>query len=51
MEKASAGDMDHVRHSLDLLVDLIALFVRVLIILMKRAENEKCREAEKKRRQ
>ena len=51
VEKASAGDMDHVRHALDLLVDLIAIFVRVLIILMKNAEEKNRKENEKKRRQ
>ena len=51
VEKASAGDMDHVRHALDLLVELIAIFVRVLIILMKNAEEKNRKENEKKRRQ
>jgi len=36
VERASAGDMDHVSHALDLLVDLVAIFVRILIILLKR---------------
>ena len=49
VEKASAGDMDHVRHSLDLLVDLLAVFVRILIILIKRAEAEKRREQQQRR--
>lgn len=52
VERASAGDMDPVRHALDLLVDLLALFVRILVIVMrnqaKRDEQEQ-RRRDKKR--
>ena len=50
VEKASAGDFDHVRHALDLLVDVIAIFVRILVILMKRAEDENRKEERRKKR-
>eukprot|EP00798_Chlamydomonas_sp_ICE-L_P030348 gene30348-35352_t len=47
VEKAYAGQMDHVKHALDLLVDLIAVFVRVLIILLKNSEKKKEKEDRK----
>lgn len=50
VEKAAAGCQDHVKHALDLLVDVIAVFVRVLVILMRNAEKAKDQEARKKRR-
>ncbi|KAG1656476.1 hypothetical protein FOA52_005635 [Chlamydomonas sp. UWO 241] len=50
VERASAGEMDTVRHSLDLLVDLLAIFVRILIILLKRAEDDKRKDKEQARK-
>lgn len=47
VERASAGDMDHVKHALDLFVDAVAILVRVLVILMKNAEKK---EQKRKRR-
>lgn len=35
VEKAYAGDFDHVAHALGLLLDLIHILVRVIIILIK----------------
>ena len=32
IERADRGDYDYIKHSLDLFVDLIGLFVRILII-------------------
>lgn len=31
VEKANAGQMDHVKHALDLFVDFAAIFVRLLV--------------------
>ncbi|MEW5302543.1 MAG: hypothetical protein WDW38_002306 [Sanguina aurantia] len=50
VEKASAGNFDHIRHALDLLVDVIAMFVRILIILIKNAEKQRQAEEKRKRR-
>ncbi|KAK9829802.1 hypothetical protein WJX72_007986 [[Myrmecia] bisecta] len=47
IEKAYRGEKDHVKHALDLFVDFGAIFVRLLIILMKNAEK---REQDKRRR-
>ena len=35
VEKAYAGDTDHIKHALDLFVDFAAIFVRLVIILLK----------------
>lgn len=58
VEKASAGDTDHVAHALDLFVDLVALFARLLAILVRNAaarggddSDEGRRERERRRRQ
>lgn len=48
VERASAGDLDHVQHALDLFVDFAAIFVRVLIILMKSSEDRERRERRKR---
>jgi len=31
IEKANAGQLDHVKHALDLFVDFAAIFVRLLV--------------------
>ena len=41
VEKASMGNYDHVNHALELFLDFIALFVRLLIILNKNANDKK----------
>ncbi|KAL1920884.1 uncharacterized protein VTP21DRAFT_11519 [Calcarisporiella thermophila] len=53
IERASAGYGDVIRHCMELYVDLIAIFVRILIILAKQREQEnrdKRRQAERRRR-
>lgn len=49
VERASAGDMDHVKHALDLFVDAVAILVRVLVILLKNQEKKE-RDDRRKRR-
>jgi len=39
VERRSSGDSDYIWHAVQLLVDFIAIFVRVLIILLKQNKN------------
>lgn len=48
IEKAYAGHTDHIKSALDLLVDVLAVFVRVLVILMRNAEKKEQRERERR---
>lgn len=34
IERASLGDFDYVKHALDLFIDFVAIFVRILVILV-----------------
>jgi len=43
VERASRGDKDYIQHTLDLFVDLIAIFVRILIILTQKSEKKEKR--------
>jgi FtsH-binding integral membrane protein len=49
VERASAGDMDHVKHALDLFVDAVAILVRVMVILIKNQEKKERDERRKRR--
>jgi FtsH-binding integral membrane protein len=44
VEKAANGDRDHILHAVGLLLDLIALFVRIAIILLRNANKKKQRK-------
>ncbi len=44
IEDAHAGRKDFVAHALDLLIDFVAVFVRLLIILTRNANNKKERK-------
>lgn len=48
VERAEAGETDPLKPALDLLVDFVAIFVRLLVILMRNAEK---REQEKREQQ
>ncbi|XP_050229805.1 bax inhibitor 1-like [Mercurialis annua] len=48
IEKAHLGDMDHVKHALNLFTDFVAVFVRILIIMLKNSGEKN--ERKKKRR-
>ncbi|KAI3453456.1 hypothetical protein Pfo_010119 [Paulownia fortunei] len=48
IEKAHFGDLDYVKHALTLFTDFVAVFVRILIIMLKNASEKE--EKKKKRR-
>ncbi|XP_051119368.1 bax inhibitor 1-like [Andrographis paniculata] len=48
IEKAHFGDLDYVKHALTLFTDFVAIFVRILIIMLKNASEKE--EKKKKRR-
>ncbi|KAG8382441.1 hypothetical protein BUALT_Bualt05G0077600 [Buddleja alternifolia] len=48
IEKAHFGDMDYVKHALTLFTDFVAVFVRILVIMLKNASEKE--EKKKKRR-
>ncbi|DBA96179.1 TPA: Bax inhibitor 1, variant 2 [Trebouxia sp. C0004] len=51
VEKAEHGDTDHIKHALDLFVDFVAIFVRILVIMLQNAERkEERRDSRKNRR-
>lgn len=40
VERAEHGDADHIKHALDLFVDFVAIFVRILVIMLQNAERK-----------
>ncbi|KAG9144346.1 hypothetical protein Leryth_022335 [Lithospermum erythrorhizon] len=48
IERAHLGDLDYVKHALTLFTDFVAVFVRILIIMLKNAGEKE--EKKKKRR-
>lgn len=49
IEKAHLGDLDYVKHALTLFTDFVAVFVRILIIMLKNS-GERNEEKKRKRR-
>ena len=50
IEKAHFGDLDYVKHALTLFTDFVAVFVRILIIMLKNQAERNENEKKKKRR-
>lgn len=50
VEKAELGDTDHIKHALDLFVDFVAIFVRLLVIMLQNAEKREEKRGSKNRR-
>jgi FtsH-binding integral membrane protein len=47
VERASSGDRDHVRHSLELWMDLFAIFVRIIVVMLRNQESRERRRRER----
>ena len=48
--KANDGERDFCRHAIELFIDFVAIFVRILIILMKNQEHKKSKRGGSTRR-
>ena len=51
IERADLGDDDYIRHALELFLDFVAIFVRVLIIYLRSSAESRQSESRKKRRE
>ncbi|XWS62051.1 hypothetical protein CRYUN_Cryun07bG0177800 [Craigia yunnanensis] len=49
IEKAHLGDLDYVKHALTLFTDFVAVFVRILIIMLKNSAEKSEKKKKKKR--
>jgi len=47
IEKVSNGDNDYVWHSVELFIDFIAIFVRIVIILLEMSDSKKSKKETK----
>ncbi|KAF1325106.1 Bax inhibitor-like protein, partial [Globisporangium splendens] len=50
IEKASMGDKDSLRHALELFLDFVSIFVRIMVILIQNADKKKRAESSSKNR-
>eukprot|EP00243_Klebsormidium_subtile_P004668 TRINITY_DN18816_c0_g1_i1.p1 TRINITY_DN18816_c0_g1~~TRINITY_DN18816_c0_g1_i1.p1 ORF type:complete len:255 (+),score=66.80 TRINITY_DN18816_c0_g1_i1:288-1052(+) len=48
VERAVRGEKDHIKHALDLFVDFVAIFVRLMVILAQNEQKKERREREKR---
>ena len=44
LEQEKAGDQDVLRHALQLYIDVVAIFIRIVVILLKREEDKNRRK-------
>ncbi|CAL1401709.1 unnamed protein product [Linum trigynum] len=52
IERAHVGDLDYVKHAIELFTDFVSIFVRILIIMVKNSmEKENEKKKKKKRRE
>ncbi|CAN6202882.1 unnamed protein product [Urochloa humidicola] len=50
IERAHHGDMDYIKHALTLFTDFVAVLVRVLVIMLKNAQEKSEEEKKRKKR-
>lgn len=50
IERAHRGDMDYIKHALTLFTDFVAVLVRILVIMMKNAQEKSQDEKKRKKR-
>ncbi|CAD6340642.1 unnamed protein product [Miscanthus lutarioriparius] len=50
IERAHGGDMDYIKHALTLFTDFVAVLVRILVIMMKNAQEKSKDEKKRKKR-
>lgn len=50
VERAHAGDKDHIRHAMDLFIDFAAIFARLLLLLLQGAQQSEAKRREQDRR-
>ncbi|KAL2631984.1 hypothetical protein R1flu_016670 [Riccia fluitans] len=51
IERASKNDDDYIQHTLDLFIDFVGIFVRILVILTKKEVESSRKEDKRKRRE
>jgi len=50
IERAHHGDMDYIKHALTLFTDFVAVLVRVLVIMLKNAQEKSQEDKKRKKR-
>jgi FtsH-binding integral membrane protein len=49
IEKAAGGDRDHIWHAIELFIDFVEIFYRLVVILMKNAQQKSSDDKRKRR--